>query len=79
MTAGQLLANITSYELSEWMAFYSIEPFGEVRADRRAAMIACYVAASAGAKDVKLEDFMLNFDPPKQMSADEIKGVLRRL
>jgi len=39
-TVRELLMRIDSRELSEWMAFYSIEPFGRTRADMRAAMVA---------------------------------------
>ena len=74
-----MLSSMSSREITEWMAWYSIEPFGEVRSDMRAAMIAGYVAAGAGAKNIKLEDFMLNFEPPKVMSPEEMKDVLRRL
>lgn len=35
MTVRQLLAQIDSAELTEWMAFAGIEPFGEVAADQR--------------------------------------------
>ena len=31
----QLLAEMTSDELTEWMAYYKIEPFGEMVADQR--------------------------------------------
>jgi len=79
MTVRELLMRIDSRELSEWMAFYSIEPFGELRADMRAAMVAFHIAAGAGAKDIKIEDFLLKFDPPKQQSLEEIKAVLRGL
>ena len=31
----QLLAEMTSDELTEWMAYYKLEPFGEMVADQR--------------------------------------------
>ena len=34
MTVGELLERISSQEMSEWMAFYELEPFGAVRQDR---------------------------------------------
>lgn len=34
-TVGQLLAEVSSPELTEWMAYYRIEPFGEMVADQR--------------------------------------------
>ncbi len=47
MTVEELLHRISSRELAEWMAFYSLEPFGEERADLRAAIIATTVANAA--------------------------------
>jgi len=38
-------------ELNEWMAYWSLEPWGEVRADHRAGLIASMVLNSQGAKN----------------------------
>lgn len=35
MTVRQLLAQTSSLELSEWRAFYALEPFGDLVADQR--------------------------------------------
>lgn len=40
MTVRELLCRIDSRELTEWMAYAMIEPFGEDRADLRAGIIA---------------------------------------
>ena len=40
MTVRQLLSSTSSSELSEWMAFEAIDPFGERRADLRAGIMA---------------------------------------
>ncbi len=80
-----MLHQMPATELSEWIAFASIEPIGEARADMRAAMICCtfanYFAASQGSKapPCKLEDFMPKFDPPKQQSEDDMKTILKGL
>lgn len=47
MTVGELLARISSRELTEWMAFAQVEPFGEAREDMRAALIASTIANTA--------------------------------
>ena len=47
MTVGQLLASVSSRELTEWQAFFRLEPFGEDRADLRAGIIASTVANTA--------------------------------
>lgn len=60
MTVDQLLANITSDELVEWMAFQRIEPFGPCRADLHSGMIAATVAnvnLKEGAKPLGPQDF----------------------
>jgi len=44
MTVAELLSRISSRELSEWMAYYELEPFGEERADLRAGIIAATIA-----------------------------------
>lgn len=38
MTVSELGDRMSSLELSEWMAYYDIEPWGEERADLRQAM-----------------------------------------
>ena len=44
MPVARLLASISSQELTEWQAFYCVEPFGEERADVRSAIVAATVA-----------------------------------
>lgn len=44
MTVRELLARMNSRELAEWMAYYRLEPFGELRADVRAGMVASTIA-----------------------------------
>ncbi|MFP3890983.1 hypothetical protein [uncultured Ralstonia sp.] len=52
MTVRQLLAAIDSAELTEWMAYDRLDPFGEARADLRAGIIA---SAAANHGFVRLE------------------------
>lgn len=52
MTVRQLLAVIDSAELTEWMAYDRLDPFGESRADLRAGIVA---AAAANHGYVRLE------------------------
>jgi hypothetical protein len=40
----ELLSRIGSDEITEWMAFYQLEPFGDMRADIRSGVIACTFA-----------------------------------
>jgi len=69
-------------EIRDWMAIYKIEPFGEYRADLRSAIVACVIANANRGKNAppfKVDDFMPKFGPPRQMSNDEIKNVLKGL
>ena len=60
-----MLAGMSSKQFSEWMAYDTLEPFGEIRADIRNAMLcAILVNINRGknSKPAKLEDFMPTFD-----------------
>ena len=80
MTVRELLSRLTSKELSEWMAWYNVEPFGEARADLRSAIVACVVHninCTKKSQMKKVNDFMPKFGPPKQMDWKDIKKTLR--
>ena len=85
MTVREMLSRLDSRELSEWMAYSSIEPIGEYRNDLRFAMLTCTVtnlfkgAVGHKGKASKLDDFLLKFDPPKQQAANDMKAILRGL
>lgn len=69
MTVDQLLAQISSAELSEWAAYYRLEPFGDERADLRAGIVASTVANTAQTrkrKAFKPADFMPKFGRREQ-------------
>lgn len=68
---------ISAEELSEWIALYRLEPWGEERADMRAALIASIIANAN--RDPKkrpqpytIKDFMLQFEPPEPPSPEEV-------
>jgi hypothetical protein len=61
-----MLAEMTSAQLSEWMAYAQLEPWGEERADLRAGIIASTQANSMKGKKgkpFKPQDFMAKFEP----------------
>jgi hypothetical protein len=61
MTVRELLSKLSSDEISEWMAFYQLEPFGDFRADYRSALVTSTFANAHRQKDsppFKPEDFM---------------------
>ena len=54
---GELLARISSRELTEWIAYANVEPFGEDRADIRAALIAAVIAETVRDKKKRRKPF----------------------
>lgn len=70
MTVDQMLKTVRSDELAEWMAFYSLDPFGDQRADYRMGIVAAVQANSwrgQGQRALSPEDF-LPFKPPQRQS-----------
>ena len=71
MTVRELENRMSSRELSEWMAYSSIEPFGEYREDYRAGLIAATIANCAGAgkkKALQPTDFIPIFQQEQTSS-----------
>ena len=60
-TRSELLREMSSAELSEWMAYYSIDPFGDERADLRQAFTSAAVCNAFRGKNqrtIKPSEFM---------------------
>lgn len=73
MTISELRLRMTSRELTDWRAYYHLEPFGEERADLRSGIVASTIANVNRGKDVKPfspADFML-FKPKKEEEDQE--------
>jgi len=81
MTVSELGDRMSSRELSEWMAFYQIEPFGDERADLRQAMTTSAVHNSIHAqtkhpKWTKPGDFMpFSGNPTQPNTAPPVDGM----
>lgn len=76
-----MLQEISADKFVEWMAFYEIDPWGEQRADLRAAQqmsIMVNMNLRKGAKPAKVADFM-NFaekpDPKPMSQEDSIRYI----
>lgn len=74
----RLLDEFDSHELAEWMAYYRLEPWGEERADIRAAIIARTIAATVSKEPPDLEAF-LPFRDSEPQTLEEMKGVIRSI
>lgn len=72
---GQLLETISSAELTEWLAYDQIEPFGPQREDLRTGLICSTVAnhsMSPPKKPVRASDFMLFAEPQPNRSSKPV-------
>lgn len=60
MTIGDLLSRLDSAELSEWMAFYNLEPFGPEAEAYRSSLLAAQIQNYSGfaKKAAQPKDFM---------------------
>jgi hypothetical protein len=76
MTVRQMLESIDSRELSEWIAYANVEPFGEDRADIRHGIACTVVANSAlGSKGgARPADFIPRFGGSRRLSAEETRA-----
>lgn len=63
--------HMTCRELRQWMAYNEIEPFGEARADLRAAIIAHTIATYFSGTKHALAEFMPDFErgPAEQQTS----------
>lgn len=76
-----MLEEITSRELSEWMAYNEIEPFGEDREDLRMGIIASTIAnvnRASGKKPYKPQDFMPVFKIGTETEAEAGRRLAER-
>ena len=64
------------------MAFYELEPFGDVRADLRAGMIASpllNIQLSKNAKRTSPSDWIYQSDPSEPQTPEQMKMILKGL
>ena len=70
-TVQELQAVMTAKEFAEWKAFDKLEPFGDERADIRAAVLGALVIKAAGGSSTELLDLV------PTLMASEFIPVLR--
>lgn len=80
MTVGQLLDSADSRELSAWMAYYSIEPFGQDRQDYAVAIQSALIAnTTPGVKRrYKPGDFMPGIGVRPEQTEAEMRAIVKR-
>lgn len=89
MTVRELLGRMDAVELQEWKAFAQLEPFGELRADYRAGIMASTFYNMFRGKKTragKVEDFMpflkaeqKRNDPQKKKLSAKIRSFFKGL
>ncbi len=83
MTVGRLLREISSVELTEWMAYEQITgPLGPRRGDYQAAQITATllnVHRGKGRKARSTEEVLLRWDEREPMSPEEIYSRVRQI
>lgn len=74
-----MLRELEGQQLTEWMAFYRLEPFGWFEDEYRAALISSTVANSrlGKIKRVRIKSLMRNFEPrpDKDSLINKLKNV----
>lgn len=85
-TVREIEETMPATELAEWAQLYEEEPFGDVRADLHAAIVACTVArALGGNKQARIKDFLPSFTitapvppaPPRGKDAPALPAAAR--
>ena len=82
MTVAEMLSRISSKELTGWMVFYGLEPFGvgiPYIGNAITTSNLVNIQLKKGAKKTTAEDFMPKFEKPKQQTTDEMIGAARML
>lgn len=78
MSVRRAQAEIDSAEFGEWIAFYSLEPFGDRTADYRAGVVASTIANVNRGKDTPAfgpVDFIPWAQPPKDETPPQPEAV----
>ncbi len=78
MTVRELLARVSSRELSEWRVYAQMEPFGSLRADYRAGVLAALTAninRGEDAETVAPDDFFPELKEPEPEETPEERSA----
>lgn len=87
MSVREAQQRVSSREFAEWMAYYRLEPFGELRHDLQSAIIASVIAnvnrnPKKHAKPFKVDEFMPDFGTPEEeepMTPEQALEHVKRL
>lgn len=82
MTVEELLARMSGRELTEWMAYDRIDPFGSERDDLRAGSLASPLVnlwLAKGETRTRPSDWIMKFDPPEPPDPQDWREMRRLL
>ena len=82
MPRAEMLTRMSSAEISEWIAFNSLEPFGSEASYFGHAIVASTVAnasRSKGRQVFKAEDFVPKFERKKAQSINEMLQIAQMM
>jgi len=68
------LRHVSSRELSEWMAFFAVEPMPEARADARMAVLASLIANAHRNEEARAQPFAAEEFMPRYWDDAETAG-----
>lgn len=68
LPVATICETLSADELNDWQAYYSIEPWGCMPDDIRAAIQAHTTACCFSTKSPKFADFLPKWEPPKPVS-----------
>ena len=72
-----MLREVPSIELAEWMAYYTLEPWGEDRADLRSAIVASLIHNTNAKRSRPVRDFMAYQEPRPPQTPDEMREAMK--
>jgi hypothetical protein len=76
MTRAEMLERMSSRELSEWLAFYSIEPFGGETpyiGPAITSMTLANINRKKGSKPLKVDEFIPKWEVKKQTASEQLQ------
>lgn len=78
MTVRDMLTRMDAKEMTDWIAFWNMEPWGDERSDFRSGVIASTVAnvMSSKGRSFTPQDFMLNGNRRRQSEAS-MRAVIK--
>ena len=81
-TVAELQQRMSSAEFTEWKAYQMLEPFGEWRADVRAALVSSVIANCLGQKadggSFEVRDYMLDFSGSRAEERKSPEEIMRK-